>query len=81
VILKRWGTFFPQPIENEISIQIKNGRGKNLPDNELFTFWQIIYLTPCMVKEEQVNSDSNLRDMMKTYWQRTKNIVNCRSRL
>jgi hypothetical protein len=51
VILKRWGSFFPHTILNEISIQIKNGSGKIypiLPDNELSTFWQIIY-TPCML--------------------------------
>jgi hypothetical protein len=51
MILKRWGTFFPHPILNEISIQIKNGRGKiypSLPDNELCTFWQIVYKTPCV---------------------------------
>jgi hypothetical protein len=33
-------------------IQIKNDREKiypNLPDNELFAFWQIIYLTPCCI--------------------------------
>jgi hypothetical protein len=44
-------TFFPHPILNKISIQIKTDRGKIyliLPHNELFTFWQIIYPTPCI---------------------------------
>jgi hypothetical protein len=53
VNLKQWGTFSPHTILNEISIQIKNGRGKIypiLPDNKLFTFSQIVYLTSCIGK-------------------------------
>jgi hypothetical protein len=49
------GYLFSAPHLDEISIQIKNGRGKSypiLPDNELFTFWQIIYLTPCIYTSE-----------------------------